>query len=92
MALYKATKNLVFKKLGTSVIVDEIIELEEDYADEVNNDLKLAFPDVPAVLVAVDETGEPIKVDKPDEVEKPKKSTRGRKTTETDTVEVVAAE
>lgn len=67
MALYRAVKNLVFSKLDKSVIVDETIELEKDYADEVNKSLKLTFPDVPAVLVAVDA----------DEAEKPKKpSTR----------------
>lgn len=85
MALYKATKNLVFKKLGQSVIVDETIELEKDYADEVNKSLKLTFPDVSAVLVAVDDASEPIEVDKP------KKSTRAKKTTETDTVETADA-
>ena len=69
MALYRAVKNLVFSKLDKSVIVDETIELEKDYADEVNNSLKLTFPDVEAVLVAVDETIE----------EKPKKTTRKKK-------------
>lgn len=70
MALYRAVKNLVFSKLDKSVIVDETIELEKDYADEVNKSLNLTFPDVPAVLVAVD-------VDETIETEKPKKpSTR----------------
>lgn len=66
MALYKATKNLVFQNLDKAVIVDEVIELETDYAEKVNKDLKLTFPDVAAVLVSVDETVE----------EKPKKTTR----------------
>ncbi|MGT2896250.1 hypothetical protein Javan174_0043 [Streptococcus phage Javan174] len=64
MALYRATKNLVFSKLDKSVIVDETIELEPDYAEQVNKDLKLTFPDVPAVLVAVD-ADESIKTEKP---------------------------
>ncbi|MGT2775003.1 hypothetical protein ACVRZG_02830 [Streptococcus hyovaginalis] len=77
MALYKATKNLVFKSLGKGVIVDEVIELETDYAEKVNKDLKLTFPDVAAVLVSVDETVE----------EKPKKTTRKKKADDTETVE-----
>ncbi|HEL2480605.1 TPA: hypothetical protein TZY47_000723 [Streptococcus suis] len=82
MALYKATKNLVFKSLGKGVIVGEVIDLDPDYANQVNKDLKLSFPDVVAALVAVDETVED---------EKPKKSTRKKKT-DTDTVADVAAE
>lgn len=56
MTLYKAVKNLVFTSLGKSVIVDETIELEEEYAEKVNEDLKLTFPDVDAVLELVEET------------------------------------
>lgn len=77
MALYKATKNLVFQKLDKAVIVDEVIELETDYAEKVNKDLKLTFPDVAAVLVSVDEAVE----------EKPKKTTRKKKADDTETVE-----
>lgn len=77
MALYKATKNLVFQNLDKVVIVDEVIELETDYAEKVNKDLKLTFPDVAAVLVSVDETVE----------EKPKKTTRKKKADDTETVE-----
>ncbi|HFI2472218.1 TPA: hypothetical protein ACGO11_000549 [Streptococcus suis] len=55
MALFRATKNLVFKSLGKAVIVDEMIELEPAYAKEVNENLKLTFPDVPAVLVLVED-------------------------------------
>lgn len=85
MVLYRATKNLVFEKLGKAVIVDETIDLEKDYADKVNKDLKLAFPDVPAVLVVVNDIDEAI------EVEKPKKpSTRSKKITDTDMVETAA--
>lgn len=64
MALYKATKNLVFKSLDKGVIVDEVIDLEPDYAEKVNRDLKLTFPDVEAVLVPVDTT-ESVEVEKP---------------------------
>ncbi|WP_070043613.1 hypothetical protein [Streptococcus agalactiae] len=77
MALYKATKNLVFQNLDKAVIVDEVIELETDYAEKVNKDLKLTFPDVAAVLVSVDEAVE----------EKPKKTTRKKKADDTETVE-----
>lgn len=55
MALYKATKNIFFTSLNKSVIVDEIIDLEKEYADTVNADLKPVFTDVEAVLVLVDE-------------------------------------
>lgn len=57
MALYKATKNLFFGKLNKDVIVDDIIELDEDYAKEVNKKLKNAFPDVKNVLELVDKNG-----------------------------------
>lgn len=54
MALYRATKNLFFEQLKKDVIVDDIIELDEDYAKEVNKKLKDTFPDVKEVLVLVD--------------------------------------
>lgn len=57
MALYRATKNLLFENLNKGVIVGEIIELEEDYAKEVNKKLKNAFPDVKNVLELVDKNG-----------------------------------
>lgn len=57
MALYKATKNLFFGELNKDVIVDDIIELDEDYAKEVNKKLKNAFPDVKNVLELVDKNG-----------------------------------
>lgn len=86
MAIYKATKNLIFASLDKSVIVDETIELEKEYADKVNEDLKLAFPDVDAVLVPVS-TDETIEV----EDEKPKKATRKKKS-DTETAADDAAE
>ncbi|HFI0945172.1 TPA: hypothetical protein ACGO1F_001449 [Streptococcus suis] len=55
MALFRATKNLVFQSLDKAVIVDEVIELEPAYAEAVNKNLKLTFPDVPAVLVLVED-------------------------------------
>ncbi|HEM3578222.1 TPA: hypothetical protein U1C15_001900 [Streptococcus suis] len=70
MALFRATKNLVFKSLGKAVIVDETIELEPDYAKEVNENLKLTFPDVPAVLVLVEDENQE---------EKPLKAPRKKK-------------
>ncbi|HGP8564946.1 TPA: hypothetical protein ACLW7T_001256 [Streptococcus pneumoniae] len=57
MAIYKATKNLFFEQLNMDVIVDDIIELDEDYAKEVNKKLKNAFPDVKNVLELVDKNG-----------------------------------
>lgn len=72
MPQYKATKNLFFKSLNKDVIVGEVIELEKDYADNVNADLASAFPDVQAVLVPLDE----------EVTEKPK---RTRKKAKTDT-------
>lgn len=43
MALYRATKNILFENLNKGVIVGDIIELEEDYAKEVNKKLKMLF-------------------------------------------------
>ncbi|CGF71724.1 Uncharacterised protein [Streptococcus pneumoniae] len=57
MALYKATKNLFFEQLNMDVIVDDTIELDENYAKEVNKKLKNAFPDVKNVLELVDKNG-----------------------------------
>lgn len=57
MAFYRATKNLLFESLNKGVIVGDIIELEEDYAKEVNKKLKNAFPDVKNVLELVDKNG-----------------------------------
>ena len=57
MALYRATKNLFFGQLNKDVIGDAIIELDEDYAKEVNKKLKNAFPDVKNVLELVDKNG-----------------------------------
>ena len=85
MALYKATKNIFFTSLNKSVIVDEIIDLEKEYAEAVNADLKPIFPDVAAALVPIKAT-EPVAdaVDEPSETvvaddDKPKKSTRKKK-------------
>ena len=75
MPQYKATKNLFFKSLNKDVIVGEVIELEKDYADNVNADLASAFPDVQAVLVPLDE----------EVTEKPKRTRKKAKTyTETE--------
>lgn len=57
MALYKATKNLFFEQLNMDVIVDDIIELDENYAKEVNKKLKNTFPDAKNVLELVDKNG-----------------------------------
>lgn len=54
MAIYQATKNIYFEQLEKAVIVDDLIELDEAYAKEVNKKLKDTFPDVKEVLVLVD--------------------------------------
>lgn len=56
MPKYKAAKNLTLKTPGIELKEGEIVELEQDYAEQVNNDLKLAFPDVDAVLEFVEDT------------------------------------
>ena len=75
MANYKANKNLTLKTPGIYVAEGEVVELEPTYAEQVNKDLKLTFPDVKAVLVPVD-------VDETIELEdtKPKKAARKKKT------------
>lgn len=55
MAKYKAAKNIFFKSLNKSVMVDETIELDKEYADHVNADLAKTFPDVEKVLVPLEE-------------------------------------
>lgn len=54
MAIYQATKNIYFSELDKAVIVDDLIDLDEAYAKEVNKKLKDTFPDVKEVLVLVD--------------------------------------
>lgn len=54
MAIYQATRNIYFEQLEKAVIVDDLIELDEAYAKEVNKKLKDTFPDVKEVLVLVD--------------------------------------
>ena len=60
MPQYRATKNLFFKSLNKSVLVDETIELDKEYADHVNADLAKAFPDVEKVLVPLEEEPESV--------------------------------
>ena len=81
MAKYKAAKNLFFKSLNKSVIVDEVVELEEEYADHVNADLAKAFPDVEKVLVPLEEEPEsvPEEVSEEETAVEPKKARRGKK-------------
>lgn len=69
MAKYKAAKNLFFKSLNKSVMVDETIELDKEYADHVNADLAKTFPDVEKVLVPLEE----------ETTVEPKKARRGKK-------------
>lgn len=84
MPLYKATKNIIFKSLDKSVIVDEVIELDKDYADNVNADLAKVFPYTKAVLVPL----EPEEVvEEPEEVEEKPKRTRKKAKADTETDE-----
>ena len=55
MAKYKAIKNLILKTPGIYVTEGEFVELEPNYADQVNKDPKQTFPDVDAVLELVED-------------------------------------
>ena len=55
MAKYKAIKNLILKTPGVYAKEGEFVELEPNYADQVNKDLKQTFPDVAAVLELVED-------------------------------------
>ena len=55
MANYKAIKNLILKTPGVYAKEGEFVELEPNYADRVNKDLKQTFPDVDAVLELVED-------------------------------------
>lgn len=80
MPQYKATKNLFFKSLKKSVMVDETIELDKEYADHVNADLAKAFPDVEKVLVPLEEEPESVpEVSEEETAVEPKKARRGKK-------------
>lgn len=81
MPQYKATKNLFFKSLKKSVMVDETIELDKEYADHVNADLAKAFPDVEKVLVPLEEEPEsvPEEVSEEETAVESKKARRGKK-------------
>lgn len=56
MAKYKAIKNLTLSTPSIYVTEGRVVELEPAYAEQVNKDLKLTFPDVDAVLELVEET------------------------------------
>lgn len=55
MAKYKAIKNLILKTPGIYAKEGEFVELEPNYADQVNKNLKQTFPDVAAVLELVED-------------------------------------
>lgn len=55
MAKYKAIKNLILKTPGIYAKEGEFVELEPNYADQVNKDLKQTFRDVAAVLELVED-------------------------------------
>ncbi len=52
---YKSLKNIHFKSLNKEVMENGVIELDEEFAERVNADLKLTFQDVPKVLVLIGE-------------------------------------
>ncbi|MTB77343.1 hypothetical protein GKS24_01690 [Streptococcus uberis] len=84
MKKYKSLKNIHFKSIDKDVLENGIIELDEEFANRVNEDLKLTFPDVPNVLISLDGDDE-IKEEKADEVveevaEKPARKPRKSKT------------
>lgn len=54
MKKYKSLKNIHFKSIDKDVLENGIIELDEEFANRVNEDLKLTFPDVPNVLISLD--------------------------------------
>lgn len=84
MKKYKSLKNIHFKSIDKDVLENGIIELDEEFANRVNEDLKLTFPGVPNVLISLDGDDE-IKEEKADEVveevaEKPARKPRKSKT------------
>lgn len=54
MKKYKSLKNIHFKSIDKDVLENGIIELNEEFANRVNEDLKLTFPDVQKVLISLD--------------------------------------
>lgn len=67
MKKYKSLKNVHFESLNKEVFENGIIELDEEFANRVNEDLKLTFPDVQKVLVSLDGDDE-VTEEKADEV------------------------
>lgn len=53
MAIYKSLKNLHIQSLNIEVAEQGQVELEKSFADKINEDLKLTFPDVEAILVLI---------------------------------------
>ncbi|MCK1239853.1 hypothetical protein MX111_10890 [Streptococcus uberis] len=88
MKKYKSLKNIHFKSIDKDVLENGIIELDEEFANRVNEDLKLTFPDVQNVLISLDGDDE-VAEEKADEVvdevveevtEKPARKPRKQKT------------
>lgn len=67
MKKYKSLKNIHFKSIDKDVLENGIIELDEEFANRVNEDLKLTFPDVENVLISLDGDDE-VTEEKADEV------------------------
>lgn len=53
MAIYKSLKNLHIQSLNIEVAEQGQVELGKSFADEINKELKLTFPDVDAILVLI---------------------------------------
>lgn len=77
---YKSLKNIHFKSLDKDVLENGIIELDEEFAEKVNEDLKLTFMDVPKVLVPIGAEAKVVEetelVEEVEAEEKPKRKPR----------------
>ncbi|WP_069987651.1 hypothetical protein [Streptococcus agalactiae] len=78
---YKSLKNIHFKSLDKEVMANGVIELDAEFAEKVNEDLKLTFMDVPKVLVPIG--AETAKVEEDAEV-KPARKPRKPKAEQTE--------
>ncbi|HEN3143859.1 TPA: hypothetical protein U4W96_000161 [Streptococcus agalactiae] len=58
---YKSLKNIHFKSLDKEVMENGVIELDAEFAEKVNEELKLTFMDVPKVLVPIGEENAEVK-------------------------------
>ncbi|KAF1125781.1 hypothetical protein U5S90_03035 [Streptococcus agalactiae] len=50
MSIYIAEKNISFTRLNKEILIGEEIELDDEVAEKVNQEMKLSFPDVENIL------------------------------------------